>query len=52
MEINGSNTVKIMKRNLCELTENVASYFPVVKENNHKNLRIISVQDSNLTPYE
>ena len=56
MEINGSKTARIMKRNLCELTENVPSYFPVVKENNPpplpQNLRIVSVQDSNLTPYE
>ena len=50
MEINGSNTARIMKRNFCELIEDVPSYFPVVKENNHKNLRIISVQVSNLTP--
>jgi len=52
MDINGSNTARITKINVCELTENVPSYFPVVKENNHKNLRIISVQVSNLTPYE
>jgi hypothetical protein len=52
MEINSSNTARIMKRNVFELTENIPSYFLVVKENNHKNLRIISVQVSNLTPYE
>jgi hypothetical protein len=52
MDINGSNTARIMKRNACELTENVPSYFPVVKENNHKSLRIISVHYLNLTPYD
>jgi hypothetical protein len=52
MEINGSDTARVMKRNVCEVIENVPSYFPVVKENNHKYMRIISVQVSNLTPYE
>jgi hypothetical protein len=52
MDINCSDTARIMKRNVWELTGKVSLCLPVVKENSHKNLRIISVQDSNLTCYE